>query len=80
MKDNNHFKLSSSFQSLFNLKSNKVDKPLSADKALYRLNPSSANALEDVPVDVLRRKSKSKLESLKDEANTKKFSIFQQKV
>ena len=89
-----HFKLSSSFKTLFTTKNTSSNpttrnrwnhaeqKPTtstSADKGLFKLNPRIANHLDDVPVDVLRKKSRTKLESLKDEAQSKKFSIFNEK-
>ena len=90
MKDKDiHFKLSNSFKTLFSatppsthvfVLEQQNQSAASADKALFKLNPRIANSLEDVPVDVLRRKSRTKLESLKDEAQSKKFSIFNQKV
>lgn len=71
MKDN-HFKLSNSFTSLFSQKGALVSSIFlfyveetptsnSLDKGLFKLNPKSANHLDDVPVEMLRKKSKNKL-------------------
>lgn len=77
---NQHFKLSSTFTNLFANKQpgNANNKSKSIESGLFRLNPMSAQTLEDVPIDMLRKKSRNKLESLKDEGQ--KFSIFNQKI
>ena len=68
----NHFKLSNSFKNIFSTSSNaflmveEKQRPANNSQTMFKLNPQSANPLENVPVDTLRRKSRTKLESLKD--------------